>query len=153
MIFPNCCTVIGGAPRYLTSTPRLDEGDPRHVAGSWRLVSSAPWPVYGTPRLHQQNVNRSRSHTPTSQTLQSSSPVLPIISRCFQAPLEQSKVLSDSARAFSGAPKSTWSDRGAFRMQQELTIRIAKFWSSWDLWAARRETWCHILTTAVLMVP
>jgi hypothetical protein len=62
--------------------------------------------------LHQQNVNRSGSHTQTSQTLRSTAPVLLSTSRCSQAPLELSKVLSDSTRAFSGAPS-----------------RIVKFWS------------------------
>jgi len=66
--------------------------------------------LYGlkqAPRLHQQNVNRSGSHTQTSQILRLTSPVLPITARCSQALLELSKVLSDSARAFSGAPEST----------------------------------------------
>jgi len=50
-------------------------------------------------------------------------------SRCSQLPLEFCKVLSDSARAFSGAPESTCSYGGAFRMLQHLTFRIVKFWS------------------------
>ena len=56
------------------------------------------------------------------------------------APLELSKVLSDSTRAFSSAPESTCSYGGAFRMLWDLTIRIVKFWSSWDLCAGPQET-------------
>jgi hypothetical protein len=44
-------------------------------------------------------------------------------------PLELSQVLSDSERAFSGAPESTCSYGGAFRILQDLTYRIVKFWS------------------------
>jgi hypothetical protein len=80
--------------------------------------------------LHQQNVNRSGSHTQTSQILRSTSPVLPSDSRCSQAPLDLSKVLSDSERAFSGAPESTCSYGGAFKMLRDLTFRIVIFWSS-----------------------
>jgi hypothetical protein len=80
--------------------------------------------------IHQQNVNRSGSHTQTSQTLRSTSPALLNTSRCSQTPLELSKVLSDSARAFSGAPECTYSYGGAFSMLRYLTYRIAKFWSS-----------------------
>ena len=63
----------------------------------------------------QQNVNRSTSYTHTSQTLRLPSPVLLCTSSSSQAPLRRCKVLSDSARAFSGAPESTCSDGGAFR--------------------------------------
>jgi len=45
-------------------------------------------------------------------------------------PLELIKVLSDSSRAFSGAPESTWSYGGALRMLRDLTYRIVKFWIS-----------------------
>jgi len=65
---------------------------------------------YLTALSHQQNVNRSGSDRQTSQTLPQTTPVLPSNSRCSQAPLELSKVLSDSARAFSGAPESTCSN-------------------------------------------
>ena len=65
---------------------------------------------------------------------------IPMISRCSQARLELSKVLSDSTRAFSCAPESTCSNGGAFRMLQDLTYRIVKFWSSWNLFAGLRET-------------
>ena len=80
--------------------------------------------------VHQQNVNRSGSHTQTSQTPRLPSAVLLSTSRCSQAPLELSSVLSDSARAFSGASESTCSYGGAFRTIRDLTIRIVKFWSS-----------------------
>jgi len=53
--------------------------------------------------LNQQNVNRSRCHTQTTQTLRLTPPVLSSNSRCSDAPLEICKVISDSARAFSGA--------------------------------------------------
>ena len=66
--------------------------------------------------LHQQNVNRFGSNTQSSQILWVTSPVLLITSRCSQTPLELSKVLSDSPRAFSGVPESTCSYGGAFSM-------------------------------------
>jgi len=75
-----------------------------------------------------------------SQTLRGTSPVLLSTSRCYQTPLELSKALSDSARAFSGAPESTWSYGGAVRMLRDLTYRIVKFCSSWDLCADLQDT-------------
>ena len=67
--------------------------------------------------------------------------------QCFEVlldaprpPLQLSKVLSDSARAFSGAPESTCSYGGGFRMLRDWTSRILKFWSYWDLCADLRET-------------
>jgi hypothetical protein len=83
--------------------------------------------------LCQKNVNRSGSHTQTSQTLWSTSLVLLNNSICSQAPLELNKELSDSARAFSGARKSMCSCGCAFKMLQYLTYRIVKCWSSHDL--------------------
>jgi len=103
--------------------------------------------------LHQQNVKPSGSHMQTFQTLQLTSPMLPSTSRCSQPPLELSKVLSDSAREFSGAPESTCIYGGAFRMLWYLTYRIVKFRSSWNLCAALRESWCHILTAVFHRVP
>jgi len=92
---------------------------------------------------YQQNVNQSGSHTRSSQTLRATSPVLLSTSRCSQTPLELSRVLSDSARAFSGAPESTCSYGGAFRIPRDLTCTIGKFWSYWDLcgdlWETSRE--------------
>jgi len=76
----------------------------------------------------------------TSQTLRSSSPVLQNTSRCSQASLALSSVLSDSTRAFSGAPGSTCSYGGAFRMLQDLTSSIVTFWRRWDLCAGQQET-------------
>jgi hypothetical protein len=92
--------------------------------------------------MHQQNVMRSGSHTQTSPTLWEPSPVLLRTSTCSQPPLELCKMLSDCARAFSSSPESTCSNGGAFRMLQDLTIRIVKFWSYGDLCAGLRETWC-----------
>ena len=85
--------------------------------------------MWSTEGIHQRNVNRSGSHTQSSLTLRATSPVLLSTSRCSQTPLELSKVLSDSARAFSGAPESTCSYGGAFRMLRDLTSGIVKFWS------------------------
>jgi len=65
-----------------------------------RQTPFAKWTlIYGS---HQQNVNRSGNKTQSSHTLRATSPVLLSTSRCSQTPLELSKVLSDSARAFSG---------------------------------------------------
>ena len=117
--------------------------------------------------MHQQNGNRSGRYTHTTQTLQYPSPVLLSTSRCSQPPLELCNVLSDSARAISGARESTCTYGGAFRMLRDLTIRIVKFCSYWNRCAGQRETsraaeasaqalqetWCHILTAVVLRVP
>jgi uncharacterized membrane protein YjdF len=74
-------------------------------------------------------------------------------SRYSQTPLELTKVLSDCARAFTGPPEITCSYGGAFRMLPDLTYRIVKFWSSKDLCAGLRETWCRILTAVVITQP
>jgi len=66
--------------------------------------------------------------------------VLLSTSKCSQTPLELRKVQSDSARAFSNVTDSTCRYGGAFRMLQDLTYRIGKFWSSWDLCADLGET-------------
>jgi len=89
---------------------------------------------------HQNKVNESGSNTQSSQTLRATSPVLPSTSRCSQTPLELSKVLWDWVRAFSGAPESTWSYGGAFKMLWDLTYRRVKFRNSGDLCADLRET-------------
>jgi hypothetical protein len=72
----------------------------------------------------QENINRSRSNTQSSQTLWATSPVLLSTFRCSQTPLVRSTVLSDSVRAFSGAPENTWSDGGALTMLRALIYRI-----------------------------
>jgi len=90
--------------------------------------------------LNQQNVNQSGSYTQPSQTLRSTSPVLPSTSRCSQTTLELHNVLSDSATAFSDAPESTCSYGEAFRMLRDLTYRIVKFWSFWDICTDLQET-------------
>ena len=130
---------------FWTATPILPEA-PRHFRTGWMQTMC----VWGTLRVlqmllnasevHQQNVNLSGSHTQSSQTLRVTTPVLLSTSRCSQTPLELSNVLSDSARAFSGAPESTCSYGGAFRMLQDLTYRIVKFWSSWDVCTDLWET-------------
>jgi len=98
-------------------------------------------------KLHQRNVHRSGSHTLSSQTIPSTSPVLLSKSRSSQAALELCKVLSDCARAFSGAPECTSSYRGVIRMLWDLTYRIVKFSSSWDLSAALWQTLYLVLYT------
>jgi len=102
------------------------------------------------PTWHQQNVNLSGSITQSSQTLRATSPVLLSTSRCSQTPLDLSKVLSGSARACSGAPECTCSYGGAFRMLWDLTYRIIKFWSFWDLCADLRKTSRQAETAAQL---
>jgi hypothetical protein len=66
--------------------------------------------------------------------------VLLTTSRCSKTPMERSKVPSDSARAFSCAPESTWTDGSTFRMLWALTSRTVKLWSSWNHWADLWET-------------
>jgi hypothetical protein len=95
-----------------------------------RTRGDGPEPLLTLALLHQQNVNRLGRNTQSSQTLRATSAMLLSTSRCSQPPLELSNVLSDSARAFSGAPESTCTYGGAFRMLQDLTYRIVKFWSS-----------------------
>jgi len=51
MFFPDCSTVIRGAPRFVAGAPRLVIGAPRLVAGAPRLVAGAPRLVAGAPRL------------------------------------------------------------------------------------------------------
>jgi hypothetical protein len=75
---------------------------------------------------YQQNVIQSGSLTQSSQSLRATLPVLLSTSRRSQTPLQLSKVLSHSARAFSGAPESMCSYGGAFRMLRDLTYRIVK---------------------------
>jgi len=89
---------------------------------------------------HQQNVNRSGSNMQSSQTLLTTLPVFLSTCKCLQTPLELSNMLPDSARPFSGAPKGSCTDRGAFRMLWDYTYRIVKCWSSWNLCADLRET-------------
>ena len=72
--------------------------------------------IRGCVSSHQQKVIWSGSHTQCSQKLRATSPVLLSTSKCSQTHLELSKVLPDSARAFLGAPESTCSYGGAFRM-------------------------------------
>jgi len=81
-------------------------------------------------QIHRQHVMQSRNHLWSSQTLWLTSPVLPGNSRRSLAPLELNRVLSDTARAFSGEPDIICSSGGAFKLLQYLTYRIAKFGSS-----------------------
>jgi len=74
--------------------------------------------------VHQKIENQSGSLTQTSHTLRLPSPVLLSTSRCSLATLEICKVLSDSARAFSGALESICSDGGEFRALEDLTLSI-----------------------------
>jgi len=135
VVKPACfCQIhIVSAAHWLTPTLAFSAQMQTCTVSIWIILASA------TTDLHQQDIYRSGSHMQTSQTLRSTSPVLLSTSRCSQAPLELSKVLSDSARAFSGAPESTCSYGGAFRMLRNLTYRLVKFWSSWHLCAALRE--------------
>jgi len=123
---PDTPVALTSASKYFQMLP----APPGALGSALRLCKS----------IHQQNVIWSGSYTQSSQTLRATSPVLLCTSRCSQTPLELSKVLSDSARAFSGAPESTCSYGGEFRMLRDLTYRIVKFWSSWDLCADLRET-------------
>jgi len=114
-----------------------------------RLVQPC-MPLPGKKAVHQQNVNRFGSPTQTSQTLWWTSPVLPSNSTSSQASLERSKVRSDCARAFSGAPESTCSSGGPFRMLRDLAYRIVKIWSSWDLCTGLRRLREQLETSAQL---
>jgi len=105
---------------------------------------SATW-IY---KLHQRNINRSGSNTQSLQTLRATSLVLLSTSWCSQTPLELSKVLSDSARSFSGASESTCSYGGAIGMLHDMTDWIVKFCSSWDLCADLRESSREVESTA-----
>jgi len=100
--------------------------------------------------VHQQNDIWSGSHTQYSQTLRVTSPVLLCTCRYSQTPLELSKVLPDSGKAVIGTPKSTCSDGVAFRMLRDLTDRIVRFWSFWDLCTDLRGTLREAETMAQL---
>jgi len=134
-----CCSVIislglndGRNPQFRCAILRISFTEvvgcivPSRLCQFVKLHLLLPKPLHA---LHQQNVNRSGSHTQSSQKLRATSPVLLSTSRCSQTPLELSKVLSDSPRAVSGASESTCSYGGAFRMLRDLTYRIVKFWS------------------------
>jgi len=104
--------------------------------------------------LHQQNVIWSETHRQSSQTLLVTTPKLPSTFRLSQTPLELSTVLSDSAKAFSGAPESICSYGGAFKMLRYLTYRIVKFCISWglctDLWETSREAETAVQNCGIL---
>jgi len=53
MLFPDCYTVIRGAPKLVVGAPRLVIGAPRLVVGTPRLVVGAPRPVDGASRCSQ----------------------------------------------------------------------------------------------------
>jgi len=89
---------------------------------------------------HLHNLSWFERHMKPFQTLRSTSPVLLGTARCFQAPLEQCKVLADSARSFSGASESTCSCEGSFRMQWNVTYTIVTLLRSWHLYACQRES-------------
>jgi len=129
---------VQNKPSAASSQDRLSPA-PSQYLHSWRMM------LYSTlyrdhQWIHQQNVNRSGSHTQSSQTLRANSPVLLSTSWYSQTPLALSNVLSNSARAFSGAPESTCSYGGTFRMLWDLTFRKVKFWSSWGPCADLQET-------------
>jgi len=91
--------------------------------------------------LHQENVIRSGSHTQSSQTLQATSPVLLSTSRRSQTHLVLSKVLSDSARAFSGAPET--SAQICMRLRESLRLlrsSMGYFECGQDRFTALRKT-------------
>jgi hypothetical protein len=50
LFFPDCCTVIQGAPRLVACAPRLVTCTPRHVACTPRIVAGAPRHIGGAPR-------------------------------------------------------------------------------------------------------
>jgi hypothetical protein len=113
------------------------------------------FPIFLTIRIskraaHQHNVNRSKSHTKSSQIFQGTSPVLGSTSRCSQTPLKLSRMLSDSARAFSSAPGRTCSDGGAFRMLWNMTNISVKHWSFGVLYTNLPETTKEAKTAAQL---
>jgi hypothetical protein len=87
-----------------------------------RTIRAKAW-QYTSYVHHQQKAIRSGSHLQSSQTLRVTSSVLLSTCRCSQTPLELNKVVSDSARAISGAPS-----------------RIVKFWSWWDLCTDLQKT-------------
>jgi hypothetical protein len=113
-------------------------------------VPSAKLCISDGRRQHEQNVNQLGSMTQSSQILWVTSPVLLSTSGCSQIPLELSKVLSDSAREYSSAVKSSCSYGGAFRMLQDLTYRIVKYSSFWDLCADLWQTSTEAETAAQL---
>jgi len=64
-------------------------------------------------------------------------------------PWSWAKCSQNSARALSGAPESTCSYGGAFKMLRDLTYRIVKFWSSCDFESSLRP----LLSSAGDLVP
>jgi len=134
--------VLSGAPENALpeseSTLQCSRGGWEHLEvlrstgeGCWSVWEACVWHLDGFPfrgckfiwvrcgskvEIRQQNVNLSGSHRQASQTLWSTAPVILCTSRCSQASLKLCEVLSESTRAFSGAPESTCRNGGQFRM-------------------------------------
>jgi len=53
LFFPDCSTVIRGAPRLVAGAPRSVAGTPRFVAGAPRIITGAPRLVAGPSRCSQ----------------------------------------------------------------------------------------------------
>jgi len=60
MFFPDCSTVIRGAPRLVAGAPRLVADAPRLIAGDPGNVAGAPWRLTGAPRCSQACSRRSQ---------------------------------------------------------------------------------------------
>jgi len=73
--------------------------------------------------------------------------------RCSQAPLELSKVLSDSATPFLGALQIAWYGCETLGQLRPPCRFLEDIESSWDLYAALQVTWSFILTVVDLSVP
>jgi len=100
--------------------------------------------------LHQQNVYRSGGSTLSSQALRATWPLLQSTSRYSQTPLEQSKELPDSARAFSGALRFDLLNTYILELLRPLRRSAGDFKTSWDCCTALREALCRILTAVVV---
>jgi hypothetical protein len=140
----SCSTIVGGLCVIAIIISHISD----EIWG--KLQFNCSYYYYNISAKHQQNVNRAGTYTQTSETLGATSPVLLSTSRCSQATLELSKVISDSAKAFSGVPESTCSDGGTFRMLRYLTIRRVKFWNRRDRCSALQGTWYRILIGVVV---
>jgi len=84
MFFPDCSTVIRGAPRPVTGPPGLVAGAPRLVTGAPWLVAGAPWLVTGAPWLVAGAPRCSQSCRRRSQMLPGPPKVLSCAPRCSQ---------------------------------------------------------------------
>jgi hypothetical protein len=137
---------------------------------TWKLWST----MFGNPLRDWDQVNWSSAKCNLVQKWYAYLPDTPVALttafKYFQMLPAPPGGLQSALRLCKSILTCSWMHLESWRCIQDamrLTIRIAKFWSYWDLCAGLRETsraaetsaqalwetWCHILTPVVLRVP